>query len=555
VLPLVVPEHLAEAMAAAAAAKAEAEAVQAQEEAAAAASQAPATSAPSGASSVPSGAPERPVQGQVPAPPLTEQSGAVRLTEQSGAVRPASPRPRQPGRPGPAPREVAQPAARNRNGYTPQPDAEIAPAPGRERNGHAPRPDAEVGTPLWADPVQRIADADDGVVAGPEPDDFADAPTEIWGALPPDPAEQAGTGSWRQAGRSDQVQESGGHQRTSGPLPGGFPTQPWAFDPRLDDGPESWAARADRPELARGHAPDPGVEDAPTDPWPLADSYHAGPVADGPAESPWSPMRGRNGHLDGDAVTPRRRAAQSEQSRPDLRAVPEPVDPAPSRGGRRALREDRLVETGEYAAPSDYGVRPDHAGPSSSGSYETPGSGAQSEYGASRGYGEQDHGRAAEYGDRSEYVGSPEYDARPDSSERSGYGDRSEYVGSPEYGERPDSTGRSEYGRSPGYAAESEYAEPPNGARRRALEPSDHTVDGAGSGEWHTEVRAAPFTQEFSLVTDADPPAASDEFSRPGRGRHAAPESGDVTPETMPLKVFVPPADPERPTGRHRRPD
>ena len=169
-----------------------------------------------------------------------------------------------------------------------------------------------------------------------------------------------------------------------------------------------------------------------------------------------------------------------------------------------------------------------------------PGSGGESEYGASRGYAEQDHGRAAEYGDRSEYVASPEYDVRPDSSERSGYGDRSEY------------------GRSPGHAAEYEYAEPPNGARRRALEPADHadhTVDVAGSGEWHTEVRAAPFTQEFSLVTDAEPPAASDEFSRPGRGRHAAPESGDVTPETMPLKVFVPPADPERPTGRHRRPD
>jgi hypothetical protein len=527
VLPLVVPEHLAESMAAAAAAKAEEEAAQAQEEAAAAASQASATSAPSGASSVPSGAPERPVQGQVPAPPLTEQSGAVR---------PASPRPRQPGRPGPAPREVAQPAAWNRNGYPPPADAEIAPARGRVRNGHAPRPDTEAGTPLWADPVQRIAGADDGVVAGPEPDDFADAPTEIWGPLPPDPAEQAGTGSWRPAGRPDQVQESGGHQRASGPVPGGFPTQPWAFDPRLDDGPESWA---DRPELARSHAPESGA-DAPTDSWPLAESYHAGPVADGPVESPWSPMHGRNGHLDGDAVTPRRRAAESEQSRPDLRAVPEPVDAVPSRGGRRALREDRLVDTGEYAAPSEYGVRPEQAEPPSSGYYEAPASGAQSEYGASRGYGERDYGRAAEYGDRSEYVGSTGYD------------------------ERSDSTGRSENGRSPGYTAESEYAAPSTGAGRRALEPSEYGEDGADGadvvdraegGEWHTEVRAAPLTRGFSLVTDADPPAASDEFSRPGRGRHAAPESGDVTPETMPLKVFVPPADTERPTGRHRRPD
>ncbi|WP_343961642.1 DUF3710 domain-containing protein, partial [Pseudonocardia alaniniphila] len=157
VLPLVVPEPLAEAMAAAAAAKAEAEAAQAQEEAAAAASPPTAASAPSGAAAVPSSAAERPVQAQAPAPPATEQSGAVRLGEQSGAVRPA-PRPRQPGRPGPAPREVAQPAAWNQNGYAPQPDAEIAPAPGRDRNGQAPRPDGGAGAPLWADPVQRIAD-------------------------------------------------------------------------------------------------------------------------------------------------------------------------------------------------------------------------------------------------------------------------------------------------------------------------------------------------------------------------------------------------------------
>jgi hypothetical protein len=524
VLPLVVPEHLAEAMAAAAAAKAEAEAAQAQEEAAAAASPAPATSAPSGASSLPSGVPERPVQGQVPPPPLTEQSGAVR---------PVSPRPRQPGRPGPAPREVAQPAAWNRSGYLPPADAEIAPAPGRDRTGHAPRPDAAAGTPLWADPVQRIADADDGIVAGPEPDDFDDAPTEVWGPLPPDPAEQvvadgADTGSWRPVGRPDQVQESGGHQRTSGTEPGAFPTQPWAFDPRLDDGPESWAAR---PEHARAHASDSGV-DAPTDPWPLADRHHAGPVADGPAESPWSRMRGRNGHLDGDAVTPRRPAAESEQPRPDLRAVPEPVHPAPSSGGRRALREDRLVETGEYAAPSEYGVRPDHTGPSASGYHETPGSGARPEYGGSRGYGERpDHGRSGEYEERPETVGSPEYR------------------------ERPDSTGRSEYGNSSGQAVEPEYAAPSNGGRRRALEPADDVVDGAAGGEWHTQVRAAPLTREFSFVAAADPPATSDEFSRLGRGRHAAPESGDVTPETMPLQVFVPPAEAERPTGRHRRPD
>jgi hypothetical protein len=393
--------------------------------------------------------------------------------------------------------------------------------PGRDRNGHAPRPDAEAGTPLWADPVQRIADGDDGMVAGREPDDFDDAPTEIWGPLPPDPAvaDRAGTGAWRPAGRPDRVQESGGYQSTSGPAAGGFATQPWALDPRLDGAPESWAARADRPELTRGHAPAPGV-DAPTDPWPLADRYHAGPVTDEPAESPWSPMRGRNGHLGGDAATPRRRAAGSEQSHPDLRAVPGPVDPPPSSGGRRALREDRLVDTGEYSAPS------------SSGYYETPGSGVRSEYGGSRGHGE-----------RPDYGGAAEYD------------DRSEYAGSREYGE-PDPTGRSEYGdRSPGHAADAEYAAPPNGARQRALEPSDDVVDAAAEGEWHTEVRGAPLTREFSFVTDADPPAASDEFSRPGRGRHAAPEVGDVTPETMPLQVFVPPADPERPTGRHRRPD
>ncbi|WP_433295591.1 DUF3710 domain-containing protein [Pseudonocardia sp. CA-142604] len=501
VLPLVVPEPLAEAMAAAAAAKAEAEAAQAQEEAAAAASSPAAASAPSGAVAVPSGAPERPVQAQAPTPPVTEQSGAVRLGEQSGAVRPA-PRPRQPGRPGPAPREVAPPAAWNQNGYTPQPGAEIA-APGRDRNGQVPRPDAGAGAPLWADPVQRIADVDDGVVAGREPDDFADAPTEIWGPLPPDPAEQAAanrtdTGSWRPVARPNQVQESGGHQRTSGSV-GGFPTQPWALDPRMDDAPESWASRADRPELARGHASDPGM-DAPTDPWPLADGYHAGPAADGPADAPWS--RGRNGHVDGDVATPRRRAAESEQSRPDLRAVPEPVDPAPSGGGRRALREDRLVETGEYAAPT------------SSGYYETPGSGERSEYGASR-----------------------------------GYGDRSDY------GEQPDPTGQPEYGRSSGYAAEPEYAAPSNSGRWRAVEPSDDVVDGAAGGEWHTEVREAPFTQEFSFVTDADPPAASAEFARRGRGRHAAPEAGDGTPVTMPLKVFVPPVDRDRPSGRHRRPD
>ncbi|MFD1649959.1 hypothetical protein [Pseudonocardia alaniniphila] len=207
-------------------------------------------------------------------------------------------------------------------------------------------------------------------------------------------------------------------------------------------------------------------------------------------------------------AAPRRRAAESEQSRPDLRAVPEPVDPAPSSGGRRALREDRLVETGEYAAPS------------SSGYYETPGSEARSEYGASR-----------------------------------GHGDRPEYAGSPGYGEQPDPTGQREYGRSSGYAAESEYAAPSNSGRWRAVEPSDDVVDGAAGGEWHTEVREAPFTQEFSFVTDADPPAASAEFARPGRGRHAAPEAGDGTPVTMPLKVFVPPADPDRPSGRHRRPD
>jgi Protein of unknown function (DUF3710) len=511
VLPLVVPEHLAEAMAAAAAAKAEAEAAQAQEEAAAAASPPPAAPAPPSAAPVPSGAPERPVQAQAPAPPLTEQSGAAR----------PAPRPRPSGRPGPAPREVAQPAAWNQNGYAPQPDAEIPPAPGRDRNGQAPRPDAGAGTPLWADPVQRIADVDDGAGAGREPDDFADAPTEIWGPLPPDPAEQAGTGSWRPVGRPDRVQESGGHQRTSGSVPGGFPTQPWALDPRLDDARESWAARADRPELARGHAPEPAM-DVPTDPWPLAERYHAGPVADGPAESPWSPMRGRNGHVDGDVATPRQPAAESEQSRPDLRAVPGQVDPAPSRGGRRALREDRLVETGEYAAPS------------SSGYYEAPGSGPRSEYGASRGYGDRpDHGRAAEYGARSEYAGSPEY------------------------GEQPDSTGQPEHGRPRGYAAESEveYPAPSNSGRWRPLGPSEDVVDGETGGEWHTEVREAPFTREFSLVTDADPPAASDEFARPGRGRHAAPEAGEVAPATMPFQVFVQPADPDRPTGRHRRPD
>jgi hypothetical protein len=651
VLPLVVPEHLAEAMAAAAAAKAEAEA-----EAAAAA---PATPAPSGAAPVPFGAPEPSMQGRVPARPLSEQSGSVR---------PASPRPRPPA---PAPREVAPPAARDyngypppaesevgippavrdRNGYGPRPDAEVGvPAAARDRNGYAPPPEAEVGAPMWADPVRRIADTEDDSAGGPGTADFDDAPTEIWGPLPPDPTEQAvadraATGSWRAVREPDPVQESGGHRRAAGPVPGGFPTQPWAFDPRLDDGPQSWAGRAARPDPVRSHALDPAVEDAPTDPWPLADRYRAERMADGPAESPWFPVRDREAHHDGDAVMGtggRRRAAEAEQPRPGLRAAPEPTDPVPPNGVRRSPGEHHLVETGEYSVPSEYDVRPDYAGPSEYGDspgYGTPEPGARSEYSGSHGYGERpDHGRPAEYDERpdhaarsgyggsfeygerpdhagrseyggaseygewpdlaarSEYGGSSEYGERPDHAGRSEYGERpddaarSGYGGSFEYGERADHTGRSEYGEQPDHAARSEYsrsseygerpdhtgrsgysgsseytsrseyAAPSNGGRRRASEPSDDVVDRPTGGQRRREASPDPLTQQFSYVAGppagADPfPVASDETPRPGRGRHYAPDAGDVTPETTPLQVFVPPADPERPTGRHRRPD
>ena len=519
VLPLVVPEHLAEAMAAAAAAKAEEEAAQAQEEAAAAASPPP---APSGAASVPSGAPERPVQ-PAPTPPLTEQSGVVRLTEQSGAVRPA-PRPRQPGRPGPAPREVAQPAAWNRNGYAPQPDAEIDPAPGRDRNGYAPRPDAGAGTPLWADPVQRIADVDDDVVAGREPDDFADAPTEIWGPLPPDPAEQAvadraGTGSWRPVGRPDQVQESGGHQRTSRPLPGGFPTQPWALDPRLDDAPESWAARADRPELGAGPCTRPrhGRADRPLaarGPLDLGSGgRRAGRVAVVPDARQERPRRGRRGHAPasgrGERAVPPRPAGCPRAGRSG--AVERRTPGAPRGSPRRDRRVRRAVLV---RLLRDTGIR-----------------------GAVR-------VRRIPWVRRAD-------GPRQGSRVRRSVGVRR--VARVRRAARLDRAARVRQGARLRRGVR--YTAPSNSGRWRALEPSDDVVDGAAGGEWHTEVREAPFTREFSFVTDADPPAASDEFARPGRGRHAAPEEGDGSPATMPLKVFVPPAAPERPTGRHRRPD
>ncbi|GAA1323466.1 DUF3710 domain-containing protein [Pseudonocardia xinjiangensis] len=467
VLPLVVPEHLAEAMAASEAAKAEAAATDAAPSAVPTDQEAP----PPPAAPAPPAAAEPPVEEWAAAgPPADEATRAW----PSPARRTPAPRPPAPRRrPSGVPAEEAAPAA-------------------WERNAAAP-PEQEAGAPLWADPVQRIADAEE--VAAARRPGFDEAPTEVWGALPADPAEHGvadarSTGSWPtqewRSGEPDRVQESGDRWAAAEPASSatgfleGFPTQPWAFDPRLEDAaaPDAWSpAREDLPEPP---TPEPAfyVEDVPTDPWPLAERYRVEP-APAPAEQSWPGAAPTNGYAHPDDRAPEGDAG-TVTGTGGRRRLGEPVAPHPDRS---APDEPYLPETGEYAVP-------DQA--ASSGYFEAP-----SGYAASSGY----------------------FDAP---SEPSGYA-------------APVDGGRR---RAPGTADDAAVS---GTGRRRAVEPEALTsvfpaLGGSPAG-------AEPLPGE-----------ASDALARPARGRHAAPDPGEGTPETTPLQVFVAPSG-TRPSGRHRRPD
>jgi hypothetical protein len=419
--------------------------------------------APPAAAAAPPGAPEPPV----------EQPEAVRPPlEEVPRVRPQPARPRQPAR---APVEPA------------------APASARERDGRPVR-EREDAAPLWADPVRRIADVDDagpagqGFDAGPDRVDFDrfdgvdfdNAPTEVWAALPPDPADQVAE-PWLPDPEPDLVQGQGDRRRAADPVPphtpahGGVPTQPWTFEPRAADAvaPEAWAfgPRTERPEPVRGWmpGPDPAAAepgdaapdsaDLPTDPWPLAARFRAEPAADVPAEPSWSldPTRHEPGpDAEGTAATPGARRRGPKESEP-LTGRPRALgfgDSVSSTGTPRTLGTEYLIDSGAHAVPSNGGRR-----------------------------------RAPE----------PTDDAA---------------------------------------------AVAPGTGRRRAPEPEPLT--------W-------PFGGLIAPASGADhlPDESGLTLERPRRGgRHAAPESGVDAPETMPLRVYVAPPDPEeRPSGRHRRPD
>jgi hypothetical protein len=448
VLPLVVPEHLAEAMAASEAAKAAAAATEA---------------APSTPPAAPTdqAAPPAPAAAAPPAaaePPVEEWAAAEPAAQEAPRAWP-SPAPRLPAPRPPAPRRRP----------TGVPAEEAAPA-AWQRNPTAAPSDQEAGAPLWADPVQRIADAEEAAPA--RRSGFDEAPTEIWGPLPSDPAEHGvadarSTGSWpTEAWRSpepDRVQESGDRWAAAEPTSSGtgflegFPTQPWAFDPRLEDAaaPEAWSpAREDLPEPAFYE------EDVPTDPWPLADRYRVEPTP-APGARSWPGTAASNGYAhpddrapEGDAVTGtggRRRLVEPVEPRPARRA-PDPADAVPPAALRRDPEEPYRPATGEYAVPMEYGPP--------TGYFEAP----------------------------------------------------------------------------------AEYAAPVDHGRRRAAEPEPLT-------------RVFPALGAASAGGGPLPGETSDALARPARGRHAAPDPGDETSETMPLQVFVAPTDTERPSGRHRRPD
>jgi hypothetical protein len=464
VLPLVVPDHVAEAMAASAASAAAAQAAVPTPPAA----PTDQVAAPPAAAAAPPSAPE----------PSVEQPEAVRPPlEDVPRVRPQPARPRQPAH---APGEPAAPApaARERDGR-----------PARER---------EVAAPLWADPVQRIADADDagpagqGFDAGPDgvdfdrfdDVDFDNAPTQVWAALPLEPADQVAE-PWRPDPEPDLVQGQGDRRRAADPVPphtparGGVPTEPWTFEARAADAvaPEAWAfgPRTERPESVRGWMPgleptaaEPGEEapdsaDLPTDSWPLASRYRADPVADVSAEPVWSlDPAGRaqarpepTPDADGTAATPDapRRGPEESEPRTGRRRALGFGDSVSSTGTPRTLGAEYLIDSGAHALPSNGGRR-----------------------------------RAPEPTDDAAVVA-------------------------------------------------------PGPGRRRAPEPEPLT--------W-------PFGGLTAPATEAD--HLSDEsgltLERPRRGgRHAAPESGVEAPETIPLRVYVAPPDPEQPSGRHRRPD
>jgi hypothetical protein len=467
VLPLVVPDHVAEAMAASAASAAAPQAAVPTPPAALTDQ----VAVPPAAAAAPPGARE----------PLVEQPEAARPPiEDLPRVRPQPGRPRQPARP------AVEPAA---------------PAPAdRERDGRAQPPPAmerEDASPLWADPVRRIADADDagpagqGFDAGPDrvdfdrfdDVDFDNAPTEIWAPLPPDPADQVAE-PWRPDPEPDLVQGQGDRRRTADPVPphapahGGVPTQPWTFEPRAADAvaPDAWAfgPRTERPEPVRGWMPGPepaaaqpgaaapDSADLPTDPWPLASRYRAEPAAEVPAEPSWS------------------------------------LDPA---GHRHAPPEPALDADGSAATPGDRLRGPEES---------EPRTGRQ---------------RALAFGDSVSSTGTPR-------------------------------TLGAEYLIDSGA-----HALPSGGGRRRAPEPTDDAAAAVPGTGRRRAPEPEPLTWPFgglnARATEADsfPAESGLTLERPRGGRHSAPESAVDAPETMPLRVYVAPPEAERPSGRHRRPD